>query len=77
MHHGDWWDFVALLASLATLGFGLACHLWAEKNQRDSSHSIETAQKYRRLQILGWLAICAGIPLTIIFLEQWYESRFT
>jgi hypothetical protein len=76
MSHGDWVLFAAFFASLTTLNCGLACLLWAEKNQRDSLGWLETAQKGRRLQVLGWLGICFGIPLTILFFQRWIDSRF-
>jgi hypothetical protein len=73
MRHGDWSTFAAFLASLTVLGIGVACLLWAEKSQHDSFR-WRTTRKGRRLRILGWIAICAGIPLIIILVEEWLET---
>jgi len=76
MAHGDWLLFAAFIVSLTVLGFGLTCLLWAEKRQRDNLGWINPTQNGRYLQIIGWLGICAGIPLSIIFVQEWFETWF-
>jgi hypothetical protein len=73
MRHWDWSLFAAFVVSLTVIGFGLACLLWAENNQHDS-FGWTTTRKSRHLRILGWIAICAGIPLVLILVEAWLET---
>jgi len=74
MRHGYWSTFVAFLAALTVLGFGMACLVWAEKTDSFSWKTTrigwETTRKARRLRILGWIVIAAGIPLLIVFIEE-------
>ena len=67
MRHGHWSTFVTFLVSLTVLGFGIACLVLAEKTD---SFGWKTTRKGRHLRILGWIAICTGIPLIIILVEE-------
>jgi len=78
--------FIVFLLSLTPLIVGLSCLLCAEEIQgyalRFNTKSnpflkwVKTPQYVRYLRILGSMAICTSIPLTIIFAKKWFETWF-
>jgi H+/Cl- antiporter ClcA len=76
MPRANWQPFIAFILSLGLLIFGLACLLWAEESQRDAMRQMKTTRNGRRWRTLGWIAICAGIPLTIVFAKEWFDTWF-
>jgi len=76
MPPADWPIFIAFLSSLGLLVLGLACLLCTEEMLRHALKWMKTQQNGRHLRIFGCMAICVGVPLTMIFAKKWFETWF-